>query len=385
MNILKKTFALLLLSFFLIYIPVFAADKGSFGTTPKTNNGKKWQIAYYEGGEYSDYQKNLTALVKALMEMGWIKKEDISSLQSRPTKEIWKWLSESMKSNFMTFPADAYYSANWDDAARKKLSEEIIQRCNTQKDIDLILAMGTKAAQDIANDKHRIPTIVMSTSNPIEIGIIRSIEDSGHDHIVARVDPTRYERQIRIFHDIIGFKKLGMVYRDDATGRSYAALDKVEKISKERGFEIVSCFVQPNTSTQEQEENVKQCFQELGKKAEAIYVSSQGGVNKNSIPDLVAIANTHRIPTFSQAGSDEVKAGFLLSIALADYKYVGQFYAQTIAKIFNGAKPRQLNQQFEDPPKIAINIKTAQTIGYDPPVDVLGVADEIYHDIAGGK
>ncbi len=52
-----------------------------------------------------------------------------------------------------------------------------------------------------------------------------------------------------------------------------------------------------------------------------------------------------------------------------------------MAKILNGARPRQLDQVFEGPPKIAINLKTAQIIGYDPPVDVLGAADEIYQEI----
>jgi ABC-type uncharacterized transport system substrate-binding protein len=70
-----------------------------------------------------------------------------------------------------------------------------------------------------------------------------------------------------------------------------------------------------------------------------------------------------------------------MSISIADYKYVGQYYAEIFAKVFNGAKPRQLDQVFEDPPKIAINLKTAEIIGYDPPVDVLGAADEIYQEI----
>ena len=56
-----------------------------------------------------------------------------------------------------------------------------------------------------------------------------------------------------------------------------------------------------------------------------------------------------------------------------------------MAKIFNGAKPRQLDQLFEEPPKIAINLKTAELIQYDPPVDVLGSADEIYTEIKLAK
>ena len=129
-------------------------------------------------------------------------------------------------------------------------------------------------------------------------------------------------------------------------------------------------------------DSVSKCFHELGKKGvDAIYVTQQNGVNMNSLPELVQILNSYHIPTFSQSTSEEVKMGLLLSISQAGYKYVGQFYAETVAKILNGAQPRQIDQLFEDPPKIAINLKTAEIIGYDPPVDVLGAADEIYQEI----
>ena len=95
----------------------------------------------------------------------------------------------------------------------------------------------------------------------------------------------------------------------------------------------------------------------------------------------MGIVNNRRIPTFSQAGSGEVEAGFLVSISHAGYKYVGQFHAETIAKIFNGAMPNQLNQVFEQPPKIAINLRTAEMIGFDPPIVILGAADEIFTEI----
>ena len=81
------------------------------------------------------------------------------------------------------------------------MNEEIIDRLNRKKDIDLIIAAGTWAGQDLANDRHKTPTIVISTSNPLSSGIIKSLEDSGYDHVHARMNPYRYERQVRIFHD----------------------------------------------------------------------------------------------------------------------------------------------------------------------------------------
>jgi ABC-type uncharacterized transport system substrate-binding protein len=129
-------------------------------------------------------------------------------------------------------------------------------------------------------------------------------------------------------------------------------------------------------------QSVYACFEKLKDKVDALYVTRQHGVDAVSVPELAQRAISAKIPTFSQAGSDEVKAGLLMSISQAGWKYVGKFHAESIAKILNGAEPRQLNQLFEDPPIIAINLKTAELIGFDPPVDVLSAADEIYQEIA---
>ena len=76
---------------------------------------------------------------------------------------------------------------------------------------------------------------------------------------------------------------------------------------------------------------------------------------------------------------------FSLVLSQAGFKYVGEFHAQTIAKILNGAKPNQLLQLFEEPPKIAINLKTAEAIGFNPPIVLLGAADEIFNEIVNPK
>lgn len=374
---------LVLVSFTLTHAVAFAADKGDFSTAPCKNNGKKWRIGYYEGGEYNDYQLTLMATIKGLMDIGWIEAAEIPPQEGIQTKGLWNWLADQAKSDYLEFPKDAYYSANWDDALREKMAPEIIARLNQQKDIDLMIAMGTWAGKDIANDKHKIPTVVLSTSDPVAAGIIKSAEDSGYDNVHARVDPTRYERQIQVFNDIIPFNKMGIFYEDTDNGKTYAALEKVEKIAKERGFEIVACHTISDTpDIKIAEESVVKCLKELGeKKVDAIYITKQNGVNPDSLPKLVTILNNYRIPSFSQSGSEEVKRGILLSISLAGFKYNGRFHAETIAKILNGAKPRDLDQVFESPPKIAINLATASIIGYDPPVDVLGAADEIFQEI----
>ena len=371
-----------LISIMLITLPAFGGDKGIFSDKPKTNDGKKWRIGYYEGGEYIDYQKIFTETVRGLMKLGWIEYAEIPEQKGEQTRALWEWLSDHLKSDYIVFVKDAHYTANWDDETRKRTADEIMARLNQKHDIDLLIAMGTWAGKDMANENHTVNTMVLSASDPIASGIIKSIDDSGYDHLHAQADPYRYERQLRVFHEIIPFKKLGIAYKDSEDGRSYAAIDVAEKLAKERNFEIVRCFTKSDIAdVSEAEESVVQCFSQMAEKVDAIYVTVQGGVNSRSIPRLVKIANDNKVPTFSQSGSEEVKNGFFVSLSQAGFKYVGEFHAETFAKVFNGARPNQLDQLFQEPPKIAINLKTSEIIGFDPPVVLLGAADEIYRDI----
>mgnify|MGYP005849044241 CR=1 FL=1 len=360
-----------------------AAEKDHFSSAPRTKNGEKWRVGYYEGGHDANYYNYLSATIRGLMDLGWIERAQIPEPRGKETRLFWDWMVKELKSEYIQFVPDAYYTALWDRAERATQRGVIIKRLKEKNDLDLVVAMGTWAGQDLANSEHSTPVMIMSASDPVKSEIIKSVEDSGYDHVHARVDPLRFERQIRVFHDMIGFKKLGVAYEDSTYGRAYAAIDLIQKVSTERGFEIVSCFTQSDIADQNMAgESVINCFKELVPKVDAIYVNQQGGVNSRTVPELVKIANEHRIPTFSQTGAEWVKSGFLMSISRVGFRPVGMFEAAIMAKIFNGAKPRQLLQLFQESPNIALNLKTAEIIGLYLHADVLAAADEIFNEIS---
>lgn len=368
-----------------LMVPVTLAGsytgKDTFSTEPAMNGDQRWRIGYFEGGEYTDYQKILIETIKGLMQEGWIDKVEVPDQEGEQTVLFWQWL-RGVNSEYIEFVEDAHYNAQWHETQRDQMAEEIVSRLNHEKDIDLMIAMGTWAGKALSNDRHNTSTMVLSASDPLAAGIIKSVDDSGFDHIHATLDPNRYERQVRVFHDIVNFRNLGVAYENSDNGRSYAALDVIEKLSKERGFNLTRCYTQSDIKdTEKAETSVVNCFEKLAPKVDAIYVTVQGGITSNSIGELVNIANKHRVPTFSQSGSEEVSKGFLLSLSQAGFRYVGEFHASTFAKVFNGALPNQLIQLFEEPPRMAVNLKTAEIVGFNPPLLLLGAADEVYREI----
>ncbi len=361
----------------------FAADT-EYSVKPTLKaGGKKWRIAYYQGGPYVDYQTILKAVIRGLAKIGWVEtKEPPKFSDPQNTEVLWQWMISDLKSDYLEFVPNAYYDSNWDKDTRMVTRSQAIERVNAQKDIDLIFAFGTWAGQDLANNEHSIPIEVISASDPLGAGIVKSLEDSGFDHVHAKLEPRRYEIQVELFHDIIGFQKLGVVYEDTVEGRTYAAVDKIDTVAKSRGFEVVRCLAQfSGVSEEEATANVMECHNKLAPQIDALYITVHRGVNTKTLPQLLDPIYQRKIPTFSQSGPNEVRHGVLLSIAQAEFQYAGEFHAENIAKVLNGAKPRELTQEFESPKKIAINFAVAEIISYDPPVDILAAADEIYTEI----
>lgn len=376
------SFILLLTVILLLITPLSVIAKDSkYKTTPLLNNGKKWRIGYYEGGPYINYPANLITLVKGLNELGWMEPVTIDVTKNPiDSRAVWDELSKA-KSNYIQFVPDAYWSANWDKTVRVKNSENAIKRLQSG-DIDFMIAMGTWAGQDLANNNHSVPTMVVSVSDPVQSNIVKSAEDSGYDHVHAKCDPTRYINQIKLFHNMFNFKKLGIVYENSVEGRSYAAIADVEKVAKDRAFEVVKC--EAPFSGVEEKESVKAvilCHEQLAPKVDAVYITVYRGNVCEYMPEILAPLLKYKIPTFSQRGPEEVETGVLLSISRDKFVTVGKYHAEIMARIFNGAKPRELNQIFMDPKTIVVNIKTAEIIGYVIPPAFLKVTDKVYNGV----
>lgn len=342
---------------------------------------KRWRIGYVESGLYAEYPATLRAVTDGLQQLGWL---DLPAPmpENINAAALWHWLSQNSRSNYLEFVPDAYWTpGNFDSTKRQAMREHIQARITHKHDIDLLIAMGTWAGQDLRAIGPPVPTIVAAASDPLSSGIIDSVEDSGRPNLHARVEPERYQRQLRLFHDTVPFNTLGVVYANTPTERTYAALGAIKKASASLGFDVVHCYAASSDINAEQAiQNAVNCYQRLADQhVDAVYVTSHRGVTPASIGDIAAILRKAGVPSFSMQGGGDVEKGILLSMNQADMTDVGLFHAEAIAKVFNGAAPRDLNQIWIGPIKISLNLATARLIGFDPPIEVLLAADDIYN------
>ncbi len=367
----------------LLMMPVSICTAGDADTSPVLNNGRKWRIGYYEGGPYINYPANLRTIVSGLAELGWMAPLTIPAMSdATDSKAVWDYLVQHGQSRYIEFAADGYWSVNWVKEKRAALKDQIIERLNRDDQIDFMIAMGTWAGQDLSSNLHTTPTMAVSVSDPVRSGMSATAEDSGIDHFHAKCDPTRYIRQLRLFHRLIKFKKLGVVYENSPEGKTYAAFDDIQKVAKERNFEVVLCECPfSNIERKASTDKLIQCHQKLAQQVDAVFVTVHRGVDSDRMDELLAPLMQNKIPTWSQRGPDEVKKGVLFSISRGGFKAVGRFHAEVMARVFHGEKPRSIGQIFEDPKLIAINKETARRINYSIPKSILRIADEVYETI----
>lgn len=327
----------------------FAAPGGK--KQPPQPQAKVYRVAVLEAGTNWVHDKMLKALQIALEESGW--------------------------GDRVQFPADARSINSWTTmgkAGTQRMAAQLMQRT----DIDLVIGMGTEAAQAlIASNNGRTPIVAMTLSDPIGSGVVKSAEDSGVDNLTTCVMPNQWLNMLRLFHTVVRFKKLGVIYEDTAAGRTYTSLEDARDVVREKGVRLVEFSHLPRGAT------VQQCQDGL-----AWLVSN--GVDAVYLPDIPCFDWTtndprpplnylreHKVATFARTGLPLVQLGALMGAYDFDLKPLGKFHAAQFISIFQGVQPRKLKMLMPETMGLSLNLNTARKMGRDLSPDVLVNADVI--------
>lgn len=278
------------------------------------------------------------------------------------------------------YPEDAHKSPGWEPENMARLplvASELMHR----KDLDLIVGLGTAAVKALlAANTGQIPILGMAMADPVAAGVVTDISDSGVDNFTCRIVADRWSIMFRVFHDVVGFSKLGILYQNTPEGRIYSALDDANAMASELGFTVLDYG---GLSSAETDDECRAGLEHLKKQGmDAFFIGPLNCFDpeKNDVGALLKQINDWKIPTFARDGSEYVEAGALMGFSTWNFGPTGEFLAHQAAAILKGALPRSLPMVDRIEPSIAINLATATTIGLHFPLDVLVVSDEIFEN-----
>ncbi len=357
------------------------AETPDFQTTlvpQRKNDSSKFRIAVVESGNYWEFLEHFKGIINGLRTIGWVRHTcDVSGCSSMT--EIYDYLESEDYSNYIEFPRQYFVNVEWGEHSDR--ADFLFS--SKKPDVDVVIGFGGVVGKLFTRtDDYAIPVLLDGITDPVGSGIIYSVNDSGRDFLTCRVDQTQYQRQIKLFHDLVDFKKLGIVYGNDEFGRLYGAVNDVELMALKIGFEI-----ERNTNVRESVasdtvERYLAALKDVCSRSDAVYIGASTAVTEyNIMPQIVEILQEAGIPSFALEGDIRVKDGILLSVSSLEEEKIGLYNANKLASIFYGRVPRLLSQEFNGVPSIAMNIDMASAIGFNVPLSTLATVDQLYGEV----
>ncbi len=342
--------------------------------------GQPLRVIYVEGGPLDEYRQTLQGLAHTLRLADCLTAQPPVLTNADDARSLWRWLGTHSDGK-LQFLEDGFYSAKWDDNALNDVRQAVQRRLESRGDVDVILALGTRAGKIMAGLPTNATVIVASATNAVESGIVRSVEDSGKDNLAALVSPWRFRRQVEFFHSIFPFRRLGVVYEDSPTGRNVVALKEIESAAERLGVDLVRCRTLLHDDDSDiVADNVEACHKKLvEEKADAVYLTVNVAMTPAQTRRTLAPLIQAGLPTFAQSGINIVKCGALVSF-VDDSVEEGHAAARLLLGVLAGVRPRTLSQLFQGSSLLAINLRTATHLGWNPSLEVLLSVDEFYDE-----
>lgn len=354
-------------------------DGLAYAPTQKPGGGK-FSIGFIDLDPYPYTAQMLYDVVEGLKADGWITYESLPfDHDDTDARELIRWLSRQDLGPYIRFRDDANYYTLVDDPDAVLESYEAHAKA---KDIDLMLAWSTSTARYASEYANDIPVIAYPIADPLGSGIVMDAEFSGVHNVWAHTDPARYRRQMMVFHEVVNFKKVGLIFYEE----SIAAVPDYTAMAEQLGVTIVPQKVEPLSAdmTDEQvtayyENYLSICTRMIEQDGiDAFILTTDMIKNDDYLDKLIRLFNEAKIPVFVQSGGNFVQAGCLMTVEAVDSKDVGRFVANTIGKVLNGAKPEELNQLYVSTPYLMLNLDASRTLDIDLPFEMLISCERIY-------
>lgn len=232
--------------------------------------------------------------------------------------------------------------------------------------VDLIFTVREEATQAIKVATQTVPIVFVRVGDPVAAGIVAAVAHPGGNITgVSSLATELVPKRLEILKAIVPtVRRVWAVYHADDRS-SIAAARKAQEVAPVLKLELVA---RPVRTPEELVNTLKALLPGDGLLSPAARTINIPGL----ILDLHLSA---RVPAVFEAAF-WVQAGAMMSYGSDDYAD-GVQAARLVAKILRGARPRDLPVEGANKIELAVNLKTARSVGVTIPRDILARADRV--------
>jgi putative ABC transport system substrate-binding protein len=257
--------------------------------------------------------------------------------------------------------------SRWADGQYDRLPELIADLI--KRKVTVIMAGGPPAAQAAKTATSSIPVVFTSGDDPVQIGVVTSINHPGGNVTGVHVLFTELEsKKLSLLREVVPKADVVAALVNQSRPIANSQTAELEAAAKKFGQRI-----QIFHAASEQE--IEPAFASMAQaKVDALLVAADAFFNARR-EQIVLLASRHAIPAIYEQRSFAA-AGGLMSYGtnLADgYRQAGVY----TGRILKGEKPGDMPVVQASKFELVINLKTAKALGLEVPLHLQQIADEV--------
>lgn len=285
---------------------------------------------------------------------------------------------QSFTKHLPTYCKDDYQIESFNAKSDLKVLDKKIAEISSRKDIDLIFSIGTHSTKRVISTIKDKPIVFTITGDPVNSGIVKDWKSSGSNYTGIET-PNYYKEVIKLTHQFIPFKKLGMIYLIGSPSHE-AAIKQVTNLSKELDFKFYYTGFKLRNKNKVPyskhiiRQNILRALNEVCPKVDVVFVQTSNTFTKHF--DLFKYAfNKYKI--LGAGDTLNIKQGLAIGIS-KDAKRFGRQCAAYACKILNGTSPADLPMDRGVKLAVDINLTAFSLTKYTPSFNLISGADNVY-------
>jgi putative ABC transport system substrate-binding protein len=232
---------------------------------------------------------------------------------------------------------------------------------------DVIVTWGTPATLGAKEATAHIPIIAAAVGDPIGNRIVTNLaRPEGNITGFSSQTATLVEKRLELVRELLPKASHVTFFFRAANPNTAIGIKHAETVAGTLGLTF---------TTLDMGDDLDAGFDALARKLpDAVLVSADPVVRLNG-PRIIVFMAERRLPAV-YASADHVAGGGLTSLG-PDYYELFRRAAEYVDRILKGAKPGDLPVQQADRFRLAVNLRTARTLGITIPPTLLARADEV--------
>lgn len=248
-----------------------------------------------------------------------------------------------------------YQNAQGDSSALLTISQRFVG-----DDCDLVLAIGTGAAQSIASQTSEIPVLITAVTDPVDAGLVQSSEAPG-TNVTGTNDMKPIREQLELIPEILpDAQTVGLLYTS-SEDNSILQIEEAKAILEEMNLDYVEQTVTGSN-------DVQQAVQSIVTRCDAIYIPTDNTF-ASAMPLVGSVVMESGTPVICGA-TGMVEAGGLITLGL-NYYNLGYQTGEMAVQVLEGADPASMPVQSQNQYDYVVNEEMLSALGMELPQSLL--------------